>query len=97
MVGENDILVFLMFTIQVLLLFWGPKDFYVKNVVIMKDFIESSKSGYAFPIVPNFSKLKIKKSFLSTTAKPADENYECFFLLKIVPKCQEKYIVYSQK
>ena len=44
MVGEDDILIFLMFTIQVLLLFWGPKDFYVKNVMIMKDFTESSKS-----------------------------------------------------
>ena len=90
MVGEDDILIFLMFTIQVLLLFWGPKDFYVKNVMIMKTLLNLQKVEYAFPIVPNFSKLKIKKSFLLTTAKSADENYECFFLLKIVPKCQEK-------
>ena len=35
----------LMFTIQVLLLFWDPRDFFVKNVIFVKNTIESSKSG----------------------------------------------------
>ena len=56
----------LMCTFQVLLLFWGPKDFCVKNMIFVKEFTESVESG-TFSIVPDFSKLEIenKASFWS--------------------------------
>ena len=61
-VGEDDILAF--YFDVLLLKFWSPKDFYVKNMIFVKDYIESSKSG-TVATVPDFSKLKIdnKASF----------------------------------
>ena len=58
-VGEGDLFAFLMFTFQVLLLFWSPKYFYTNNVIFTKDFTETSKSGTFFA-VPGFFKLTIK-------------------------------------
>ena len=58
-VREVDIVAFLMLTIQVKVLLLGPKDFYVKNGIFIKDFIQYLKCG-TFSTAPNISKLIIK-------------------------------------